>query len=69
MKAYKEGRKKGFMKGNIPWNKDKKHSEESKKKISNTLTGKKLSEETKRKISKSLKKRYLTKRKNNEFQQ
>lgn len=40
-------------KGKSPWNKGKSLSEQTKQKISNTLTGNHLSEETKQKISKS----------------
>ena len=46
-----------FKKGSIPWNKGKTnvYSEETKRKISKTLSGRKLSEERRRKISESLK--------------
>ena len=50
-------------KGRIPWNKEKKWSEEIKKKLSESHKGKKFSEETKRKMSESGKKRWKEKKK------
>ena len=52
---------KGKNKGKEPWNKGKKHSEETKRKISETSKGKKLSEEQKRKISEAMKAYWATK--------
>lgn len=44
------------LKGNIPWNRGKKVSEEERRRMSERMTGKKMSEETKRKISEAHKK-------------
>ena len=47
-----------FKKGNVPWNKGKPHSEETKRKISESKKGKKQTEESNRKRSESMKKLY-----------
>ena len=44
-----------FKKGHKTWNKEKPHSEETKRKISELHKGVKHSEETKRKISEAMK--------------
>ena len=46
-----------FKKGHKTWNKEKPHSEETKRKMSESAKGKKFSEETKRKMSKAQKAR------------
>lgn len=49
-----------FLKGHVPWNKGKKHSEETIKKLREASLGKKHSEETKQKLSKAFKGRIFT---------
>jgi len=44
-------KKRSFQKGLVPWNKDKKASKETRRKLSESHKGKKFSEEHKRKIS------------------
>jgi len=49
-----------FKKGNIPWNKEGKHSEKTTKRMSKAHKGKNQSEKTKRKISKALEGRHFS---------
>ena len=50
----------GFMKGHIPWNKEKPWDFKTKKKMSKARLGSKMPEETKRKISKTMRGRKLS---------
>jgi hypothetical protein len=48
------------LKGNIPWMKGKKHTEETKQKLRDASLGKKVSDETRRKISEKAKGRVVS---------
>jgi hypothetical protein len=53
-------------KGLVPWMKGKKHTEKTKKKISEAQKGKKVSDDTKKKLSEIMKARWAKKKRNEE---